>query len=372
MVVVIKSSEAGFFTEARTGDTMSASFSLRTLQNHDGKFINLSGSNTWHSADALDGSSILTKFTTDFQPLHENFGQIETVNVSSASLHRFENGKQVEIAKIDFGQTLGSDAVFDDTENGATWSTNLGQDFADLIKTEGLKFFGSDTADIFEPFEEPLTYDKTTIVRMKGGDDLATGTNGDDFITGGTGDDQLSDNGGSNMLRGGAGDDQITFGNLSYDNTGFGNRGDDTLISGRGNDTLDGGSGHDTLAGNAGDDTLYGKSGRDILQGGEGDDTLYGGVGSDTLEGGQGNDILVGGAGRDTFTFYQNSDDHDVIEDFVLGEDSLYLPDIDGDFDMIDLTQDGDNTVLSIPTKEFSVTLENVDASDLDEDDFVF
>ena len=372
MVVVVKSSEAGFFTETITGDVKAASFTLSNLQNDAGTFVNLSGSNNWQSADAISGSSISTQFTSDLLPVKASFGQIETVQVSTVALFRYDDDQEVAICTIDFGQTLTTDALYDEQSQGVGWSTNLAQDMSDLIKTEGLKFIGSNNTDIFEPSNEPLSYDKTTIIRLKDGDDHATGTIGDDLMHGGAGDDQMYDDGGHNILKGGSGNDRIEFGNDPTGNSGFGNSGNDELISGSASDTLSGGSGHDTLSGGKGDDHLRGQSGRDTLYGGDGDDTLEGGKGMDFLQGGKGNDILTGGAGRDTFQFFQNTDGDNTITDFEIGKDYISLPDIDADFSIIDMVQDGDNTLIKSPSKEFSIKLENIDIDDLDEDDFVF
>lgn len=61
---------------------------------------------------------------------------------------------------------------------------------------------------------------------------------------------------------------------------------------------------------------------------GRGDDRLYGVLGNDSLNGEGGSDSLRGGAGLDTFNLNYHEGDgtgRDTIEDFVRGEDKLYL-----------------------------------------------
>ncbi len=99
-------------------------------------------------------------------------------------------------------------------------------------------------------------------------------------------------------------------------------------------DSLLGVETNDQLAGAEGDDFLHGGGGHDEISGGTGDDGLFGGDGDDQIEGGEGKDLLIGGAGNDTLTGGSGADvfvvdtepGHDIITDFVLGEDSLSLP----------------------------------------------
>lgn len=91
--------------------------------------------------------------------------------------------------------------------------------------------------------------------------------------------------------------------------------GDIDLMGGTGDDTIDGLGGNDSILGMAGDD-------QDELVGGAGNDTLFGNFGDDTLNGGIGDDLLMGGFGSDTFVF---TGGHDVIDDFVDGEDLITL-----------------------------------------------
>jgi Ca2+-binding RTX toxin-like protein len=109
---------------------------------------------------------------------------------------------------------------------------------------------------------------------------------------------------------------------------------DDVLYGGSGSSLMDGGAGNDYLYGDFGNDTLYGGVGNDTLVGFAGFDVLYGGDGNDVLMGGPNADKLWGGAGADTFrlssisdssTPTSASDSHDVVYDFVRGEDHIDL-----------------------------------------------
>ncbi len=88
---------------------------------------------------------------------------------------------------------------------------------------------------------------------------------------------------------------------------------------------LVGKGGHDRIHGRDGDDELRGGSGNDRLYGDDGNDLLIGGTGHDRLYGGTGSDELEGGAGRDTFFFFTHHTGDNVIRDFTMGEDTLYI-----------------------------------------------
>lgn len=180
-------------------------------------------------------------------------------------------------------------------------------------------------------------------------DDVLYGDGGNNFINGGWGDDTVYAVGGNNVLVGGMGNDLLIGG--PGNDVLNGGPGHDTLIAGEGNnrlrggpgrDLLQGGPGNDILVGDAGDDTLVGGTGNDrlfggmgndllisgpgrnLLNGGPGNDTLIGGGNVDTLRGGSGNDVLTGGGGADIFVFTRDND-HNIITDFVLGRDRLFL-----------------------------------------------
>ncbi len=154
--------------------------------------------------------------------------------------------------------------------------------------------------------------------------------------------------------------------------------GDDILEGGEGNDVLRGRAGNDRIFGDDGDDFLHGGRGDDTLRGGKGDDTLYGGGGDDTLHGGKGDDTLevwggtntlTGGGGKDRFHFIQADDPSvNVITDF---EDGLDTVAIRGKaFEDLAITEEGGDTVIRYGNAV--ITLEDVQASLLTEDDFDF
>ena len=108
-------------------------------------------------------------------------------------------------------------------------------------------------------------------------------------------------------------------------------------------DTLAGGAGPEDIYGAGGDDQLFGNGGDDYLSGGEGRDVLDGGDGDDLIVSGPGGDIMRGGAGADIF-YIARSDNfgssdlfQDVIQDFRVGEDILYLYDYRADQVTFDL-----------------------------------
>ncbi|WP_165390349.1 fasciclin domain-containing protein [Thalassococcus sp. S3] len=256
------------------------------------------------------------------------------------------------------------------------------------------------------------------------GDDTVEGSHGRDFIVGGSGDDKLSGGGGKDTILGGSGEDVLLgrqgadalFGNQGDDeifagagnDLVFGGFGDDTIIGGEGNDRifsnsgddeafgghgadlllggfgddlLDGGASQDTLWGGFGDDTLNGGNGDDVIYsnrgddeafGGSGNDTVYGGSGDDTVSGGRGEDVLYGGSGDDTFVFAENWGAERVL-DFDLGDDLIDLTSFgfDGFADIKDaIKKDGDDAIIELSGT--TITLLNVNANQLEADDFLF
>jgi len=161
--------------------------------------------------------------------------------------------------------------------------------------------------------------------------------------------------------------------------------GNDTLNGKLGNDTLYGGAGKDRLNGDAGNDFLYGEAGKDRISGGSGTDRLLGGSGNDlilgksgndVLEGGRDNDTLNGGSGADDFVF-ANKFGNDVITDFNAqnGNEDIDLSAVTAIKNFKDLKQNhmqesGDDVVISVGKN--TITLENVDISDLGKNDFIF
>jgi Ca2+-binding RTX toxin-like protein len=98
-----------------------------------------------------------------------------------------------------------------------------------------------------------------------------------------------------------------------------------------GNDYVDGGKGHDKIYASSGNDSVLGGDGHDTVFGGDGNDTIDGGKDHDRLFGGTGNDNITGGEGQDTF-FFGGAHGDDVVTDFNLEEDTLYLGKTVSDF----------------------------------------
>lgn len=162
------------------------------------------------------------------------------------------------------------------------------------------------------------------------------GDAGNDLIIGGFGGDVLAGGSGNDTLNGMGGNDTI-----------FGNQGDDVISGSHGVDWLLGGYGDDTIGGGDSDET-------DLLDGNWGNDVLYGEGGNDVLTGRQGIDSLFGGEGNDIFLInhityrasdgymmdQRDADSFDYVMDFQLGQDKIYLTNIEyawsGGFQVVD------------------------------------
>lgn len=139
--------------------------------------------------------------------------------------------------------------------------------------------------------------------------------------TGNSLDNRITGNAGANVIEGGAGADWMDGGNgvdtLSYSGSDSG-----VLVSlhagtaSGGHATGDSFRGFENVTGSAHDDDLTGSAGANRLSGG---------AGADQLNGLAGNDVLTGGAGADRFVFGGRAFGHDVITDFVMGEDRISL-----------------------------------------------
>lgn len=138
---------------------------------------------------------------------------------------------------------------------------------------------------------------------------------------------------------------------------------------GTGDDTLEGGDRVDLLIGGQGDDTMYGGDSGDLIRGDDGDDTIYGGEGRDLIIGGEGDDTLTGGEGADIF-YYNGAAGDDTITDFEIGTDTIDLSRSGFEYSELSITQDGEDTVITHPSMEGSITLQGITATDLSESDF--
>ena len=243
------------------------------------------------------------------------------------------------------------DDLLDSDSNADTLEGGAGND---TLKGES----GNDSLDGGDDDDEVHGGTGSDTVRGGAGNDLVKGNSGTDRLYGDAGNDTLDGSSGYDRLYGGAGMDSLQGGSDndscyggadndivsggSGDDKVYGDEGDDTLSGGTGNDRayggadndeIDGNSGNDTLFGDDGNDTINGSSGFDLISGGEGNDsidggsdndTIFGNAGDDTLIGANGNDTLKGASGADIFQFGSN-DGVDVVEDFLVGTDLLYV-----------------------------------------------
>ena len=131
----------------------------------------------------------------------------------------------------------------------------------------------------------------------------------------------------------------------------------------------------DVIDGDGRRDIVKSKAGDDIVNTGAGNDFVLAGTGDDFVNGGADDDLLSGGDGRDTFIFTGEFGD-DVVLDFSSGrgvEDVLLIDvaSFDSVADVLSAAeQDGENTVIALGTAG-TITLENVQASQLHQDDFM-
>ena len=161
----------------------------------------------------------------------------------------------------------------------------------------------------------------------------------------------------TDQLFGGAGADRL-----------HGGAGPDRLRGGAGGDRLLGGAGGDRLSGGGGRDLIKGAGGVDLLSGGAGGDRLLGGRGADRLDGGPRTDVLFGGPGADVFLLGRK-DGRDRIKDFRPGVDRIEVEGASG-WDALRVERRGDDAL--VKHRDASLRLEDVDAAELDPDDFLF
>lgn len=225
------------------------------------------------------------------------------------------------------------------------------------------------------------------------GNDILYGGADYDDLYGGDGNDFLYGGTGLSGLHGGAGDDYMDASEgwaVFTPGTGM-----DILIGGKMTDTVsyyDEGSGggvHISLLdgrgyGGAANGDIYvsienvegTNSYNDILIGDNNNNELRGYKGDDYLEGNGGKDFLTGGLGNDTFIFAANFG-KDIITDFVagsgIGDVIDFAVDVFQDFQSVlnAATQVGTDTVIAYDVDN-TVTLRNVQLSNLHEDDFSF
>lgn len=351
MGVIIKTTSAGYYLTSATDQRFAPSLFLKDGLNNLGRATLTDG--IWSSTLAGDAGLIFDLHTRDTLPEQQD-GTQTAITFQSATLYRLQDGEKVAIAKITFKGGLDVTAQADTKAAKSSWHVEIADAISTIIKTEGVTFRGSSKSDQFIPTDEPLYYTQVSKISLGAGDDFAVGTHGDDRIRGGAGDDTIYDNLGTNILNGGSGNDALTVGNQSAGSILRGGSGDDRLTSGKGADVLNGGAGNDSLIG------------------GSGHDRLRGGTGEDYLNGGRGNDVLTGGQGADTFEFLHIPDGHNIITDFEVGIDHIFLSDFPRSFEDLTLTQTGRHVVITVDDTDFSIKLRKTDLVDLSADDFIF
>ena len=205
--------------------------------------------------------------------------------------------------------------------------------------------------------------------------DLLNGDGGNDILLGGLGADILNGGDGNDLLLGGNRNDTLD-GGAGNDRT-FGGNADDTVMGGAGDDILRGGDQNDSLDGGEGNGFLFGGTGIDNLMGGSGNDILSGRGGFDVLNGGEGDDILTGGFNADVFVF-EGAFGNDIITDYAATSDAEDI-DLSGVASIVNFTDLLNNHATQVGADVViddllgnTITLQNVDISDLNVADFIF
>ncbi len=302
------------------------------------------------------GTDVITDFENGIDKIDVTALGIYTINamtitqVGTSTIIVFNNSARVELLNTVATSIDASDFILDTapvsvgTESGET--LHLG-DGADLVNAGG----GSDK------------------VYGYGGNDTINAGSGEDFVDGGSGDDVIDAGSGKDHVKGGDGDDWI-YGMASNDLL-FGGNGADYINGGADNDRIYGGTGNDMLIGENGNDKIWGEAGADTLLGGAGKDQMDGGDDNDILNGGFGDDTMTGGDGIDTFVFEERMR-ADTIVDFTDGVDLLDVSALGyTDVSQMNVVQVGADTVITFSDRD-SITLQNFDAGDLGNEDFIF
>lgn len=235
------------------------------------------------------------------------------------------------------------------------------QNFVPNINPDTVNYIAGDGGPGQEDNSETITGTSgADVIDANKGNDTVYGGNGNDKIAGGLDNDTLYGGNGNDYLFGGSENDKL-----------YGQNGNDTLNGGTGNDRLYGGSGNDVLNGGSGNDRLYDGHGNDTLRGGDGDDYLYFGTGASS-QSGWGVDKAYGGAGADQFVFSGTSGFTSIM-DFQDGVDMIHFngSDVEGMGDLTITDQPWRNSV-KIQYDGGIIRIENMSASDISVDDFIF
>ncbi|MFK3776577.1 M10 family metallopeptidase C-terminal domain-containing protein [Agrobacterium sp. NPDC089420] len=174
---------------------------------------------------------------------------------------------------------------------------------------------------------------------------------------------------------------------INLTNLIIGDDGDNNLVGTEGNDGILGLGGNDSILGLGGDDFLDGGAGKDGIFGGGGNDTIHGSGENDLLVGDDGNDVIIGGTGDDVLVGGQGKDlfvinieaGKETISDFEKGDDRIDLTGFENRFVSLKqmkyfgsgIEQAGTDSVMKLGSGQL-VLIEDVDASTLAENDFLF
>ncbi len=107
-----------------------------------------------------------------------------------------------------------------------------------------------------------------------------------------------------------------------------------------------------------------------VLNGSNFNDRINGKAGDDVIAGGAGNDFLTGGQGADTFVFHTGGG-NDTILDFEDGVDQIHLGNIGLSFADLGISENANSVTVDL-AGQGNITIEDVSASSLSEEDFVF
>lgn len=356
-MIEIRASRSGFHFLSPLGDPLAPDVFLNAAPFPRGDITLPDSGTAWQSDGTLDwpAGRILLDASAALDPRADS--ATDTIRIDTIRYLRPGDGGAVEVGRIDLDTPLVVEVTHDPGDGTLpAWHGAAAAALAARLSAEGYRFLGSAGADHFAPARDVLPVHGPVEILGRGGDDVLSGARNDDTIRGGSGDDRITDAGGADAIWGGTGRDDISLGAWSTGSTARGGAGADILRSS---------NGADRLIGNAGDDRLAGGRGADRLMGNAGDDRLDGGDGDDRLVGGPGDDLMTGGDGADLFVFRAGQPGHDIITDFDPAADTLRLRGL-ADPAMLEIHQDGLDTVITWGDPEASLTLQYTDAAHLD------